>query len=493
MKISLIVFLPLLISSFATSQDCDCSISEVESNTVSPCNYTIGTVLTVNNETEFTNAVNQVNNDGGNFTVLIADGTYQIASTAWYPYITASNVVFRSLSGNRDDVILTGSGMADVSPGSEVGFYAVGDNITIADLTIKDIGNHAITVTGNNLYVYNVKIQNTYEQMIKANDIGSDVNNGNVKCSLFEYTAGVGPQWYIGGLDIHKGTNWTVSDNIFKDISSPSQAIAEHAVHFWDSSADNIVERNTIINCDRGIGFGLGTSPNEGGIIRNNMIYNDGTGIFNDVGIGIETSPNTRIYNNTIFIEYPNAIEYRFAATNNIEIANNLTNKTIKERNGAIATLSTNNENAVSSWFINTGIGDLRLASNNSNVVEMGTTLADVTDDIDKVARPQYSNHDIGAHEYPFIVGLDSQEEQLSEVKVYPSPSKNQVTIKSTSNFISTLVIYNAIGQELGVFNDVNLNNGFSIDVHQYSEGVYYCKIKSSGGSIETVKFLVSK
>ncbi len=35
---------------------------------------------------------------------------------------------------------------------------------------------------------------------------------------------------------------------------------------FWDDSAHNIVERNIIINGDRGIGFGLGSSGNDGGI-----------------------------------------------------------------------------------------------------------------------------------------------------------------------------------------------------------------------------------
>jgi hypothetical protein len=482
----------IFLSTFAISQSCDCSISEVESNTVNSCNYTIGTVVTVNSETDFVNAVNQANNNGGNMTILIADGTYQIASTAWYPYITASNVVFRSLSGNRDSVILTGGGMADVSPDTEVGIYAVGDNITIADLTIKNVGNHAIAVTGDNLFVYNVKIQDTYEQMVKGNNTGSGINNGQVKCSLFEYTNGIGPQWYIGGLDIHGGINWIVSDNIFKDISSPADAFAEHAVHFWDSSADNIVERNKILNCDRGIGFGLGSSPNDGGIIKNNMITNDGTGLFADVGIGVETSPNTKIYNNSIFIEYQNAIEYRFTATTNVDITNNLTNKLIASRNGGVASLTTNEESAISSWFIDIVTGDLRLATNVSDVVDMGTTLVGVTTDIDKTTRPQFSNHDIGAFEYPSSLDL-TEEEKQSEVIAYPSPTSNQVTLKSTSRGISTVTIYNTYGQKIKVFRDVNLHEGYSVDVNNWSKGIYYCKIQATDKVNQTLKFVVSK
>jgi len=95
---------------------------------------------------------------------------------------------------------------------------------------------------------------------------------------------------------------------------------AEHAIHFWTSSQGTVVEQNLIINCDRGIGFGLDTSPHLGGIIRNNMIYHSGSGEFPDAGIGIESSSDTWIYNNTIIMNhsrYNNAIEYRFTGTTN--------------------------------------------------------------------------------------------------------------------------------------------------------------------------------
>ncbi len=385
--------------SHSYAQDCNCTVAQVLANTVQSCDKIIGEVDTVYNVSQLWAAI-QLANNFGNRTILIANGTYPIASTASYPYITGSNLIFRSLSGNRDDVIITGQGMQDAGYLTEIGLSLVGDNITIADLTIRDVGNHGISTNSDNHFIHNVKIQDTYEQMIKGTSGNNFSNDVTVQCSLFEYTAGIGPQWYIGGLDIHEGVNWTVKDNIFRNISSPSVALAEHAIHFWDSSSENIVERNVIYNCDRGIGFGLGSSPNTGGIIRNNMIYNDGLAIYDDVGIGLETSPNTQVYNNTIHIEYPNAIEYRFAATNGVLIVNNLTNKAIASRNGGQASLMTNYDDALAEWFVDPAQGDLHLVDVIDQVVDQGTDLGNLAiDDLDQFSRPMGLGYDIGAQE----------------------------------------------------------------------------------------------
>src|SRR5688572_2334842 len=216
----------LWLASSTYAQTCTCTVAEVNSNSVAPCNIVIGDVVTVNSASSFRDAINQANANGGNMTILIEDGTYHVATTASYPYITASNLVIRSASGNRDMVILHGDGMKDVAPNTENGLGIAGNNVVIADLTIRDIGNHGIQVSGHNLYVHNVKIQDAYQQMLKGATAASSIDSAIVQCSLFEYTSGIGPNFYIGGLDIHKGRNWTVRDNVFKNIISPSGSVA---------------------------------------------------------------------------------------------------------------------------------------------------------------------------------------------------------------------------------------------------------------------------
>jgi|GEM_PF-1104396 len=386
--------------SLLVAQPCNCNVQQVKNNTVAPCNTVVGTIVNVSTAAQFKQAISQANNNGGNVTILLADGVYQVADPSSYPYITASNIVIRSASGNRDAVILEGNGMSQ-QPSTVNGLFFTGDNATVADLTIRNVGNHGIQAIGDFLYVHNIRFVDIFEQMFKGPSSGDGADNGRIQCSLFEYTAGIGPQWYIGGIDIHKGDNWVVNDNVFRDIASPSFSIAEHAIHFRNYGSNNTIERNEIVNCDRGIGFGLGADPAGviGGIIRNNTIFNEGIDPYNDVGIILEQSPDTKIYNNTVHVQYQNAIEYRFIETTNAIIANNLTNKPITSRNGGTATVYSNYTQAQANWYVDAANGDLRLSGSPAAAVDQGVTLTEVTDDLDQTARPQGAGYDLGAYE----------------------------------------------------------------------------------------------
>lgn len=394
------------------AQECGCNVQQVLDNEVESCNMVIGETIAVGTVEELWAAFLEANEVGGNRTILIEDGNYEIASASNYPYLTGSNMVIRSLSGNRDAVILTGQGMQSVAPGTETCLSLQGTNVTVADLTISSVGNHAISMIDDGHLFHNIKFQDTFEQMVKGNSVGDGPDDCVLQCCYFEYTEGVGPQWYIGGIDIHGGNNWLVRDNVFFGIASPSQQIAEHAIHFWDDSGDNVVERNIIVNCDRGIGFGLGDSPNQAGVIRNNFIFNDGLGLFSDVGISLESSPNTLVYHNSIHIEFMNAIEYRFAETYDVSIVNNLCNRAITSRNGGEASVSNNIEVAQENWYLDPANGDLRLAFLVEEVVDAGEQLESVSEDIDQ--KPRQGNPDIGAHEFPLMSFILSAESSFS-------------------------------------------------------------------------------
>lgn len=343
-------------------------------------------------------------NAGGDKTIQLRPGPYTLNDMLW---VSADGVTVQSLSGNRESVIIQGTGMH----GSVTHIFNVaGSNFTVRNVTLRRVANHAIQIHGelnaDAPLISNVHILDTYEQMIKvsydSNNPSAGSDNGVVENCRLEYSSGVGPQWYIGGIDAHNAGNWVVRRNVFRGIRSPGQDVAEFAIHFWSNSRNTRVERNLIINCDRGIGFGLGRRGHLGGVIRNNMIYHNATELFADVGIGLESAPNAKVYNNTIYQahSYPNAIEYRFAGTTGVLIANNLTNKAISRRAGASGRISHNVTSAVSNWFVNPPAGNLRLRFAVPRVVDRGRAIEGLNSDFDDNRRPRGGGIDIGADEW---------------------------------------------------------------------------------------------
>ena len=369
----------------------------------------VGHAQTINVSTsaELANAVATANSAGGNRVISIAAGTYTLADTL---YVNAPNVTIAGASGDRTTVVIQGDAMsADAKVKNLI--RAAGSNFVLKDLTLQKSGWHLLQVVGEvnaeAPRISNVVFRDAWEQMLKVTidqaNYANHSDNGILENSLFEYTAGIGPQYYIGGIDVHGGTNWIVRNNTFKAIASPSNSFAEFAVHFWNHSEDPLVEGNIFVNCDRAIGFGLDSRGNDRGIVRNNMIYHANNGApFADVAIYLDDSPGTQIYNNTIFTEhsYPRSIEYRFTTTSGVLIVNNLANHPVGSRDGATGTVGSNNESASAGWFVNRAQGNLHLTSAIAGVVDSGRTVAGLTTDIDGVARPQGSGIDIGADEW---------------------------------------------------------------------------------------------
>jgi hypothetical protein len=338
-------------------------------------------------------------------TLLLRDNTYTIPSYAIV--IRTDRVVIGGLSGSREKVIVAGAGM---NGGIDHGFWVSADHVTIRDMTIQSVRYHCIQtdVNTDSIKVINCILRDGGEQLLKVPYSASEPSPseaGLVEGCLFDFTAGIAARGYTGGIDCHYAKNWIVRNNIFKNIRSPEDAPAEHAVHFWTNSENTLVENNVIVDCDRGIGFGLGDVAHRGGVIRNNMIYHRAIGGNDraDVGIGLETCDSARVYNNTIYFEndYPNAIEYRFAATTGVLIANNLTNKTIRGRDNAAAALSANVATAQAGWFRSLSSGDLHLVTGSiAAVIDQGIPVDGLTCDIDGDIRPRGGGIDIGADEY---------------------------------------------------------------------------------------------
>ncbi len=353
-------------------------------------------------------------------TFLLEDGTYTFSGG--YEdrglFLDKPGLTLRSASGVRSKVIIDGEYKS-----GELVFVRASD-VTVADLTIKGGKYHAIHVSSNKVHIKNTRLHNLHvldsrQQLIKVNPHdGHYVDNGSLDCSVLELTAAgrklvdkvSGTGCYTGGIDAHSAWGWKVRQNTFKGIFCDNGKIAEHAVHFWATSRDTLVERNVIIDCSRGVGFGMSSSgktrkyPDNpypkiagymghiDGVIRNNVIHGTYlTAKYYDTGIELAQNPGGKVYHNTIVTKPVFAsIDYRYSNTDAV-IRNNLVYK-IRQRQGAKGKVDHNLTAAPASLFVSLPNINYRLKASAAAAIDKGAALG-VAGGLDLDGKP----HDVGA------------------------------------------------------------------------------------------------
>lgn len=350
-------------------------------------------------------------------TIVLASGTYRMSGSdeaSRRIQILADGVTLRSKSGDRDAVLIDGEYRTE-----EI-ITISASHVTLADFSIAHAINHPVHVTGGakqnttGTLLHNLHIVDGGEQFVKVNTGGGNpttyADEGRLECSLLEMTdAGrphVAPEpggCYTGGIDGHQARGWVVRRNEFRGIHCTNGSLAEHAVHFWTSSRDTLVEQNIIVDCARGVGFGLGDGggkppersyaddpyPGIGyvghydGIIRNNVIVASSGFAYFDTGIELEQAHGVRVLHNSI-VHGTNAfasISHRFT-NSQVTLINNLV-QNIRARDGSLSTLASNVEQAGAALFVDAANADLHLRPSASAAINQGAMLPDAGRDID--------------------------------------------------------------------------------------------------------------
>jgi hypothetical protein len=330
-------------------------------------------------------------------TLLIQPGTYHIQDLV---YIIHDGIALRGATGNRDDVILDFGGMV----GGHFGILVDADDVTIADLTIRNAADHGVSIQGRDRPVlYNLHILDIGDQLVKVNPAGDGSDDGLLACSRLEYTT-TAPDEYTNGISAHDAHRWTVRDNQWYRIRTPGNTPVP-TILFWSGSSDTIVERNLLVDCYQGIAFGNashGAGDHTGGVVRNNAIY---ASLPHDTVIEMVHATGWLVANNTALLLDPVpgltwGMEARFADSQG-SFAYNLTNMGLwLNRDGAQATGTGNVTGARAAWFANPANADLHLLPSAAAAIDQAASLAEVSDDLDGEPRPIGPAPDVGADEY---------------------------------------------------------------------------------------------
>lgn len=367
-------------------------------------------------------------------TILLHDGTYDMSGgdTTHRLSFYTDGVTLRSYSGVPENVVLDGGYVT-----GELVSIAASDT-TIAEVTLTRAYYHPIHITGasdrdiETPHIYRVRIIDPGEQAIKINPSAElfYADRGVIECSHIELTDSGRPEirnnCYTGGVDAHAAWDWEIRDNTIIGFWCDA-GLSEHGIHLWRTCRGTLVERNHILDCARGIGFGLSATaggnvrtypddpyPSSGymdhidGVIRNNFISASNTSLYAsssgvDSGISLAQARGAQVYHNTVaFTDTPFcAIEWRFENTDAV-IMNNLVTHNLMPRNGAQAALDGNLEGASLDLFLDGAGGDLHVdpgAPGANSVLGSGAALTPglCDEDIDGETRNQPP--DIGADE----------------------------------------------------------------------------------------------
>ena len=369
-----------------------------------------GEILRVATASELASAVDRVPSGG---TILLADGAYKVPRVLVFNGKT--NIALRSASGDPAKVILSGQGWDSGNQRDDIVHIARCQGVTIADLTFTDCRSYGVKVEAENaprdVHIYNCRFRDIGIRAIKGSagkDPAVRAVRGFVRYCQFENTKVPPTNWlyggdYIAAIDMMALEDWTFSDNFFRNIRGHNGG-GRAALFIWVRSREVLVERNVILNCDRGIAFGNPgqSTANEGGerltyvaqsLIRNNFIAGGA-----DCGIELWHVDGIRVFHNSIWRPERNwARGIRIGTgTARTEIANNLVHGEIRLEGGE-ARLQQNVSGRLDNYFADPAAGNLMLTKSAARAIHSGIALPEVSEDIRH--RPRAERPDVGAWE----------------------------------------------------------------------------------------------
>ena len=351
-------------------------------------------------------------------TISLAPGRYVLATPL---EIRTDRVTLRGETNDRNLAVIDGSGNAPGAPGEGVRITAC-TGVTIANLTVENVRWNGIKINSETgvpgLRIYNCVLHNIWQRAVKGVKVPLE-NREQLRpraCRVeyclfyndrpkqfsddFADTAENFNGDYIGGIDVMFPSGWVISDNVFVGIRGRTHQ-ARGAVFIWQDAWDCTVERNIIVDCDSGICLGNGQPPEPGEIhctnftVRNNFITRAP-----ENGILADYTRNCRVLHNTIH-DPDSRLQrgIRIVHDNDgLLVANNLlSGPKLRLESKSQITLRDNREDAPAALFAGAAEGNLRLAKQETGIVDAAAPAQGVTEDIDR--HPRGKRADLGAHE----------------------------------------------------------------------------------------------
>ena len=286
------------------------------------------------------------------------------------------------------------------------------------------VGNgHSLVIRNNKIYDFNSPIK---VNGLNINGKRTFPNYGLIEKNSIYNTSARNTNNPVNLININGADHWVVRSNLISDFSKLGGNGVSHGAFMKGNSNYGIFENNLII-CEHtlpadkgtriGLSFGGGgtgkqycrnqdcSSEHTNGTVRNNIILN----CSHDVGIYLNKSKNTQIYNNLLFNNL--GVDIRFN-TSTANIYNNIISGRLKNRDGGSYEANNNiiDQDCVAAdrkfsyctfidWYWDIINADLELQQAENKILKKGITLKNITKDFCNNPRSPHTP-DIGPIEY---------------------------------------------------------------------------------------------
>ena len=249
-----------------------------------------------------------------------------------------------------------------------------------------------------------------------------------VECSRLELTDDGRPNVRgdcdTGGIDAYGARGFRVARNDIRGFWCVAGQ-AGPGIRFSAASRGTTIDRNLLLDNARGIGLGNGIGGGmnartyddppecEGdfghleALVRNNFVavgevdlHASAAGAM--TGISLEAVCDVRVAHNTVAFSMDprsSAIEFRFAHTDRLLLANNLMSDRVVARDDASTQTLGNVESVALDYFDDVAAGDLHLTADAADAIDSGARLANGVVDDDFDGDPRTDPRDVGADE----------------------------------------------------------------------------------------------
>jgi len=425
------------------------------------------------------------------------------------------------VEGNCQNIVIEGCKIHDIHFSSDVnapanagtnaqGIVVYGSNSSIAISNLKILSNllyncrlgysegiavngnvNGFEISGNTIYnLTNIGIDLCGHEGTCSDPAFDQARNGFVKNNIV-YNC-ISPYATSGGIYVDGAKNITIENN----ISYLNGYGIEVGCENIGESADSIIVRDNIFYNNQVCAIAVGgyAYPNGSGKVMNTAIRNN-TCYYNDYsnsGFGelyLSYSENSVIENNIFYTSSQDILTYAELTQPNLSFNYNI----FYCQSGAGSLLTNwngNNYNNYSSFItgsgtnINSAFADpLFVLANITNPDFHITATSPAINAGNPSFIPAFSELDIdgeirangivdcGADEYFPNTGLNENGFTVNQVKIYPNPANDYITI--TSSNIRRVTIYNSLGKQIGVFLTENKSET-QVNVKYYSVGLYF-------------------